>query len=578
MFYLLKYFIKRLPREGFKSLSVPALAFALVLLICVLSGIKARMEEQFEYAMDELQIHIEVSDCDGTYTDGLSIGERYISQFTDPESLWTLYDYVEDVLLRTQLFILDEDRPGVQVVLWGVGWHKDISYIASDYNAGAEWHGDNRGSPDEITDIYPDPDVSIEIFEGFSQNLYEFYSMAPDDEGNYEYDGSMRPAMLVSEDLVEFIEYGYIPFSLFESRGTFTRVFPFWFQVAGIVKGPVSNTIFCNTAIAWTLRQYIFHNSNTTYSNTWTYLLPDDKKINLSNMVEAHITPYVPVIGRLVGISAPEADDDLSNEGDAVITFYDGYDASVFRSSEYVAVVSEDFLEFADDGMLKIRIPTAGSMQNKPGEDAMEVFLKIVGLVSGLDDNVVYAPFGIVNEIGMEASGRVPYTEILRATIADNRDLVEFKQTAYRTFNDIGVFFNDLTFAMTIYDAEFYNTTEALMQTIFFIDIATPFVYVITICVGFVASFLLTRRRKGEFAIMRSVGVNKVSVFFGTLFEQTLLCAIGVVLGCLVFTLSWGYTYYRQPLVFLACYMLGVIISAARAAGTDVLLLLRDKE
>jgi ABC-type antimicrobial peptide transport system permease subunit len=142
----------------------------------------------------------------------------------------------------------------------------------------------------------------------------------------------------------------------------------------------------------------------------------------------------------------------------------------------------------------------------------------------------------------------------------------------------VGVYFNDKTFAMTIFDAEYYDKTEALTQTIYFISFATPFVYALTACTGFVASYLLTRRRRGEFANMRSVGINKRDIFIGALFEQSALCAIGAAIGCAAFRMAWGDVYIRESALFLACYTLGAAISAARVAGTDVLKILRDKE
>ena len=111
-----------------------------------------------------------------------------------------------------------------------------------------------------------------------------------------------------------------------------------------------------------------------------------------------------------------------------------------------------------------------------------------------------------------------------------------------------------------------------------YVDIATPFVYFISISIGFIASFLLTRRRKSEFANMRSVGVGKGRIFLGALFEQTMLCAVGVVAAGALFSRVWGDVFIRESLIFLGCYMLGASISAARAAGTDVLRLLREKE
>jgi len=62
------------------------------------------------------------------------------------------------------------------------------------------------------------------------------------------------------------------------------------------------------------------------------------------------------------------------------------------------------------------------------------------------------------------------------------------------------------------------------------------------------------------------------------LLEQTLLCVVGAALGCVLFRLTWGHVFIERALIFIGCYMLGAAISAVRAAGTDVLRLLRDKE
>jgi len=562
---LLKYFIKRLPREKWKSLSVTALALALVFLINVLGGIRATMEEQYEFAMDELPIHVEVSDGDGSFSDGLNIGSNQIAQFTDPDMLWTLEGYVKDVQLKRSMLILDAEAPVVATTLTGIGWIDDITYIASDYNDNEAWNGSRSETPDQVSEVYPDPDVSIEYFEGFEERMAEFFGARVVEEGKWVTDWTIWPTIIVSEDLEEFIVNGWLQFTALVKKGPNTISHMTSHEVMGVVRGSTLSTIYCSTQVMRTV--------TNDYFTTTKYLLPDERIMLLTNSLDTQIRREIPVIGSLIGLTTPEAYISMLPDGEAAITYYDGYDESIFADSNNFALVSKDVLEWEQDGSLQLNIQTYMGVTHEEGVD-----LKIIGTVTGVDEGTVLAPFLLVSGLCYEADGVSWYTESLRATIADNRDLVEFKQTAARTFFDVGVFINTQTFALTIFDAEFYDITEALMQTIFFIDIATPFVYFISICVGFVASFLLTRRRNNEFAIMRSAGVGKFNIFFGTLFEQMILCALGVALGCFLFWLTWGYVYYERPLIFLGCYVLGTVFSAGRAASTDVLTLLRNKE
>jgi hypothetical protein len=257
-----------------------------------------------------------------------------------------------------------------------------------------------------------------------------------------------------------------------------------------------------------------------------------------------------------------------------VVYYYSGYSESLFTSDEAVCIVSGDMLALAENGVLRLNVRSKALANAAP----VETELKIAGTVAESEMGLVYVPFSLASALGSASDGQPPHTESLRATIRDNRELVAFKETARRSFTRPGVFFNPRFHAMTIFDADFYDITEALMQTIFFIEITTPFVYAISVCVGFVASFLLTRRRKAEFANMRSVGVNKRVIFAGALFEQFTLCALGVLVGCGVYAFTWGNVLYGPSAIFLGCYTLGAIVSALKAAGTDVLKILREKE
>jgi len=204
--------------------------------------------------------------------------------------------------------------------------------------------------------------------------------------------------------------------------------------------------------------------------------------------------------------------------------------------------------------------------------------LTVIGTVADAEPGTIYAPFWTVTAFAEETTGRPMYTERLSVQIADNRRLSDFKRTAWRHFPRVGPIWDSRPFSMMIYDSVFYDTLEPLRQNIILVDVATPFVYAAAILVGLIASYLLTRRRKPEFATMRSLGVGRRSIFISALTEQAALCAAGTILGVLLVWGAWGYLSFIEPAIFLVCYTAGAAFSAVRAAGTDVLKILREKE
>ena len=546
MRFLLGYFLKRLPREGFKGLSVPVLAFALVVLINAIWGVRVRMESEYLDLVENHDIVFMVSDGEGTGTDDLQISDMVLERFFDPEAFWTISEFIGSLMLKTTLGIFNEPPPvGPEAEFLGLEGIEDIEYIASLSNI-------------------PWSDSNISLFPGY-ENFLEEYPLGAFGGPFY---------CLVSEGLLEYVEDSWIRIGKSLVRGPNVLERETYVLVVGTVSGFEENYIFAPWS---TYRNFYYH----VYVEN-----PGNKSMDVTLLSMADDDDMR--IGSLIGITGLGAVEALMPEGDARIEFFEGYDESVFASGdalaalednsmgELVAVVSEDFLEVARDGVLSIYVmPLTESVRNKP----ISAELTVVGTVIGGGEGIVYSPFWTVRGLGAEAGGgSPPLTESLSGTLSDNRELDAFKEEAMRSFSRVGVFFGEQRQAMTIFDLEYYDRTEVLLQTVFFIDIATPFVYIISVSIGFIASFLLTRRRKAEFANMRSVGVGKGRIFAGALFEQTLLCAVGVAAAIVLFYLTWGNVFIHESLIFLGCYMLGAMISAARAAGTDVLRLLREKE
>ena len=281
----------------------------------------------------------------------------------------------------------------------------------------------------------------------------------------------------------------------------------------------------------------------------------------------------------VVGITNLKSDDLLNPEYGAKVTFYEGYDESIFLSNELVCVVSEDIYQFAEKGLLNVLFSLEMPDEVIPGEIVTtEAKLTVIGTVYGAGHGIIYSPFWAVSEIAEELAGVQPFAESLRVRLNNNRHLSEFKGNAAMSFSRARPIRDSRPHAMIVYDSEFYETLEPLRQNIIVVDVAIPFIYVLSIAVGFLTSVLLTRRRKAEFAIMRSVGINKWVVFMSALVEQALLSVAGAALGFAFVAVIWGYAIITRPAVFLACYLLGAVFAAAGAAGTNVMKVLRDRK
>ena len=436
MLLLMRYFFRRLVREGLRSVTVPLLALVLVVLINLLGGVKAWLEEEYENTMSHFPVIARLSDTTGAATDGLYISEKYIDLFLDADAPVSLYRYTGELTLKRTMNIVDDTKQPTGLVLTGIS---------------------NFGADD---DLAPESGAVITFFGGFYEGVFS----------------TDETVCVVSEDLLE---------------------------AAGVAQA-----------------------------------------------------------------DGTKSDDDQSNATQSAATQPDAAQRSIALTS---------------DGKLRMNVRSISNPAGPGGIPAslykvIDVNLTVAGTVSGSAGNRVYAPFWTVSALGIESDELPRHTERLFVKIADNRALSTFKQVASLSFPKVAPIYDSRPFSMMIYDSDFYATLEPLRQNIILIDVATPFLYVISVCVGFLASVLLTRRRKPEFALMRCAGIHRRDIFLGTLTEQVVLSTVGAALGCALVTVTWGYFSIVQPSIFLACYILGTVFSSISAAGTDVLKILQERE
>ena len=449
MFFMLGHSFKRLIREGLKSLSVPFIAFVLVVLINLLGGIKTWLEDRYEDTLDNFPIVAVVSDLYVTNTDDLRIGLSYIDIFTDPDVNFSLAEHTGELSLKRTMTDFHIQGSMTEIALIGITNKRTDSSLDPEYGA-------------EIT-----------FFEGYDEGLF-----LSDDR-----------VCIISEDLI-----GYM----------------------------VDDNIILTSEVK----------------------LPDE-------FVQEPVFP------------------ELEKDQEIVIHY-------ISSGSERIA-------------LYYIRYPYLGTFVEEQFEPEFittlvegkivktEVEFLVVGTVSGTGPGLIFSPFWNVSEFAAEFEESFVISESLSIILSDNRELSAFKATAAMSFSRANPVQGTRPFAMVVYDSEFFETLEPLRQNIIVVDVATPFIYLLSIAIGFLTSVLLTRRRKAEFAIMRSIGVNSRIVFTNALTEQILLSVTGVALGFVFVSLVWDYSSLTRPAVFLACYLLGAVFAAFGAAGTNVMKVLRDR-
>ena len=128
------------------------------------------------------------------------------------------------------------------------------------------------------------------------------------------------------------------------------------------------------------------------------------------------------------------------SSGECEITWYEGYDESVFESEEAVCLIPGSKARLYDNGngeavvhrtQTSFRYEMVNGKMEKVGTSSRECerTLKIVGTYTGGDFNSVYCPMPIVEQMSEELE--IGYTiNALSATLVDNRRLEEFREKA----------------------------------------------------------------------------------------------------------------------------------------------------
>lgn len=134
--------------------------------------------------------------------------------------------------------------------------------------------------------------------------------------------------------------------------------------------------------------------------------------------------------------------------------------------------------------------------------------------------------------------------------------------------------------AVVIEDKALADGLLSIQQHLSFLNFIIPIMLLLSGVIAFILSYLLTRHRLPEFAVMRSLGAKKVQVYLAFFLEQFFLLLIGFlpIAGVLLASPGWLPAVQRNLLMFLAIYTLGILIAIGLMGRSKVLDILFTKE
>ena len=256
------------------------------------------------------------------------------------------------------------------------------------------------------------------------------------------------------------------------------------------------------------------------------------------------------------------------------IRWLEGFDAQVLHTDLPVCIYPEDGgVELGEQVEVILRRP----FENRAGDIARKVVsFQVVGLVDngGPDTLCAYCPADTMEKLLTEQSGFDFTYDSFTFTLADHRQLQALKELLRAQELDVK---SNLRAAVD--DRMYEKAMAPLQKNIELLQSLQYVFYVLVVLLGFFLCFLLYRRRKPEYAVMRLLGEPAGQVVLKSLLEQMILCVAGIGLGAgLLLLLKAGEIQGSVCLSVGLGYCLGAAVAVGLTVRVDVMRVLRDQE
>ena len=292
----------------------------------------------------------------------------------------------------------------------------------------------------------------------------------------------------------------------------------------------------------------------------------------------------------LIGITSVDAASELTPVSGNSITYFEGYDESIFTSNKAVCLVStaaaEELSQDTDNNgnvILTVQMSPAVT-----GEASTQISLEIAGTYSS-ESQTIYCPFSCVAAAQTKLDGKIT-GDSLSATVRDNHELDEFRQILMRHFANVdpsghqeeinnSPVLRYQQFAVTVHDETLRETLNALNRNLQTLYRLKPIFACIEVMIGAAAGFFYIHIRRREFAIARSLGTKRIETVIMVFVEICLMFLVGAAIGTiLILFVQETATQYAMAAALFFAMNVGAITACLMATGKSGIRLLREVE
>lgn len=274
--------------------------------------------------------------------------------------------------------------------------------------------------------------------------------------------------------------------------------------------------------------------------------------------------PEGATLSRILSIDSDPA---LSQAEGVYVQFFEDWEEGVLRGQEQVCLISSDLVT---DGEY---ITVAADM----GESAR---LRIIGTVTNGPSNEIYCPYFMSWSEGVSVAF---LTDSCSFDIRNNQKLEESKSYIYEWFvrPDLSNQMDGLTFGVLIHDETYQKNIEEIQANLSMLHLLLPVLIIVCGGIGFFASFLATRGRTKEFAVMRCLGMKQCKIFGLVMGELSILAFTGAFFGIAGGILLEGEIQTSALLhaaLMTGIFLLGSAVAALRITSINVMNLMKVED
>ena len=280
---------------------------------------------------------------------------------------------------------------------------------------------------------------------------------------------------------------------------------------------------------------------------------------------------YYGAAGRSVELHMTNDPESYSLKKGAVFEYLEGYSSASFAGDEPICVISEKLESLVEeDGTIIVRV--------SQGTVAMK--MKVVG-VYGDEIDTVFGAWQPLLELISTIDWK-PNVGSMAFTIADNRELDVAKALLRDYYVPASKLNNDsVQLGLVVDDSLFVDTITVYERSLSLLNVVQTLVYVLSIGISFLVSYLNIRSRRLELAVMRSMGTRYIALYVEVLCEHAIFFLIGGLLatvGSLLFGMISEAQQVKTIGTFMLCYLLGVALAVAQVTSGQIMQTLKGKE